>query len=313
MIWRRLGQPKFINFTHLIILSCSPQVWRYTFSKLTVASEDRPVLLTEPPLNPRINREKMTQTMFETFNVPAMYVSMQSILLMYAAAGRTSGLMYESGDGVTHLVPIYEGCALQNAIVRLDLGGRDLTEYLTKLMFERGYSFTTTAERDIVRDIKEKFCYVPMEFEKEMIKSAKRESNYWLPDGQVITIGSESFRCPEALFKPSLLGMESIGVHEACYNSIMKCECDVRKYIYDNIIMSGGCNMTPGIGDRIHWELAARAPRHMRIRVITPPERLTTVWIGGSILAGVSTFRQTWISKQEYEEFGPTIVHQKCY
>ncbi|KAL5482163.1 hypothetical protein EMCRGX_G022457 [Ephydatia muelleri] len=267
----------------------------YPISSMELLPKEHPVLLTEAPLNPKANREKMTQIMFETFNVPQMYAAMTSPLALYAS-GRTTGVVVDSGDAVSHVLAV---------------------TYMAKILTERGYSFTSTADYEIACDIKEKLCYVALDFEQEMhtaAQSSSMEKSYELPNGEHITVGREQFQCPEPLFQPSFIGLSCAGICDNIYSSFLRCNVDIRfrKVLYSNIVLTGGNTMFPGMADRIQKELTALAPPIMNVKVIAPPERRHSVWIGGSIMASLSTFQQMWISKQEYDESGPSIVHRKC-
>lgn len=292
------------------------KIWGHTFyNELRDTPSEHPVLLTEAPLNPKTNREQMAKIMFEEYEVPAMYIQIQAVLSLYAA-GRTTGIVVDSGDGVTHTVPIFEGYQIPHAIDKIMLAGRDLTTWMQKILKDNNYNFDTSAEREIVRDMKEKMCYVAENYEEELKKSesgTELMKSYTLPDGNVCEFSNQRFRCPELLFNPALNGKEFGGVHKLTYQSIMNCDLDVRKDLYGNVILSGGTTMFDGFGERLYKEMKELAPATMKVKVIASPDRKYMVWKGGSTLSTLSTFGSMWITKADYEEFGETVVHRKCF
>ncbi|KAJ2779928.1 centractin- actin- protein of the dynactin complex [Coemansia javaensis] len=308
------------------------KIWSYIYNdELKTLSEEHPVLLTEAPLNPSSNREQAAQIFFETFNVPALHTSIQAVLSLYAS-GRTTGVVLDSGDGVSHAVPVFEGFALPHAIRRIDVAGRDITEHLQVLLQKAGHGFFTSAEKEIVRQIKEKICYVALDAareEKELASVAgprigamapggagadakPRNDAFKLPDGRLITLGHERFRAPEILFQPDIIGLEFPGVHQIVADAISRADIDLRRSLYANVVLSGGTTLTRGFGDRLLAELRRLAVRDSKIRISAPPERKYSTWIGGSILASLSTFKKMWISAEEYQE-DPDIIHKKAF
>ncbi|CUM46415.1 uncharacterized protein AC631_04524 [Debaryomyces fabryi] len=325
------------------------KLWYHTYTQdLKTNAEEHPLLITEAPLNPRINRDKMCQILFELFNVPCIYVSIQAVLSLYAS-GRTTGVVIDSGDGVSHIVPVYEGFALPTSIKRMDIAGRDITENLSfNLRRMTGISLHSSSELEIVRLIKEKCCYIskdPMKDEalysssaynhylntnSQNIKESNLLASYKLPDGHTIQLGAERFRSTEILFNPQLIGDESPGLHELASLAIAKTDMDLRPVLYQNVVLSGGNTLLKNFGDRLLVELknqqsqqtgsygiwnASRNTNNydtkMKIKIHAPPERKYSTWIGGSILAGLSTFKKMWVTSLEYAE-DPEIIHKKC-
>lgn len=288
------------------------KIWKFLYTKdhLNVVSEEHPVLLTEAPLNPLSNREKAAEIFFEGLNVPALFCSLQAVLSLYAS-GRTTGVVLDSGDGVTHVVPVYEGFAMPHAIMRMDLAGRNVTQHLQLLLRRNGHIFRTSSELEVVRQIKETCCVVAFNPGEETQTQTKYP--YTLPDGTVLEVGSEAFRAPEILFQPDMIGSEYRGVHDILVKSVMKVDIDLRRKLFSQMVLAGGSTMFPGYGDRLLNEVRKHplSPKDMKIRIAAPPERLFSTWIGGSILASLSTFKNMWISKADYLEHGARLLTSK--
>ncbi|EFC47145.1 hypothetical protein NAEGRDRAFT_60433 [Naegleria gruberi] len=279
------------------------------YNELQISPEEHPMLISESAMNSKVNREKMTETLFETFNIPAFCIAVNAVLSL-CSMNQVSGVMLESGGGISIVVPVYEGYVLRNAVIELDLAGGDVSKYLEKILMESGHSIT---EEIIINNIKENACEVALNFELEM--NSDEKTKFELPDGTQIDIGpSERFQCTEIMFQPSLIGMECNGIHEIIYRSIGYCEIDIRKELYNNIGLGGGNTLFKGFSERLNKELTNLAPSSININVHALPDRRYSSWIGGSILASSESFDSLpWILKEEYEEFGASIVHRKCF
>ncbi|OAA75891.1 Actin-like protein [Akanthomyces lecanii RCEF 1005] len=290
-------------------------IWGHTFnSQLRVTPSDHPVLLSECPMNPKSNREKMMEIMFDTFQAPAAYVQITAVLALYAS-GRTTGLVLDSGDAVTHSVPIYEGFAVRKTTLRGDAAGRDITHALQRELKAEGVSLSTSAEFETVRDIKEKLCYVADNFAEECGRPLQDISaDYTLPDGNVISVGQARFKAAEAMFDPkTFLELEDDygGICGQIASSIATSEVDLRAALARNIVLAGGNTMTANFAQRLEQGLSIMLSSEPK--VYAPPERKYSAWIGGSILASLSSFASMAVTKDEYDAEGAAVVHRKCF
>jgi len=302
-------------------------VWEYTFfEKRKFDPKESKILLTEPPMNPTQNREKMVQVMFEKYGFNGCYIAIQAVLTLYAQ-GLLTGVVVDSGDGVTHIVPVYEGFSLPHLTRRLNVAGRDVTRYLIKLLLLRGYVFNRTADFETVRQIKEKFCYVgyDLELEKRLaLETTTLVEKYTLPDGRVIRIGAERFEAPECLFSPQLVDVEGPGAAELVFDCINKADIDTRAEFYQHIVLSGGSTMYPGLPSRLEKEIRRlylervlkgnkQQLAKFKCRIEDPPRRKHMVFLGGAVLGEIMKDKTAfWMSKAEYEEQGSKVL-RKCF
>ncbi|KAJ9464603.1 actin [Diplonema papillatum] len=301
-------------------------VWKQAYKELETEPEDQAVMITEAPLNPTENRRKMLEIMFDDFGVPAMYIQIQAVLALYAS-GRNEGVVLDSGDGVTHAVPVYDGRVVRMSVGRSEVAGRDLTEWMQELLNdEQDFRFTKSSHREWAKAIKEKYCYVADDFDDEMKRFEDSPEDFRkeheLPDGTTITLGRSQFCCPEAIFDPGLMGREDPSIQNLLQTAVWKCPVDCRKTLLANIVLSGGTTLFPNTEDRLVKELKQHkgipAGAKDVIKVVSDSSeegrtiRKYTVWMGGAVLASLGSFQEQWITKEEYDEQGVNIVDARC-
>jgi actin-related protein 2 len=301
-------------------------LWNYTFyEKMKINPKDHKIMLTEAPLNPKENRKKTIQNMFEKYGFAGAHMSIQAMLVLYAQ-GLLTGVVVDSGDGVTHVVPVFEGFVPQHLIRRLDVAGRHITSYLIKLLLLRGYSFNRSADFATVQSIKEKLCYVALDLKAERALAQETTvlmEKFSLPDGTVIKLGRERFEAPEALFNPQLVDKDGDGMAAMVFNMIQASDIDCRSEYFKHIVLSGGTSMYPGLPSRLEQDIKALYLKHvlkgaedrmnrLKLRIEDPPRRKHMVYLGASVLGDLMRDRTDfWVSKQEYEEKGIDAVLKK--
>ena len=300
-------------------------VWEYTWNeRLKINPTECKVLLTEAPMNPLKNREKMVEVMFEKYGFRGVYVAVQAVLVLYAQ-GLLDGVVLDSGDGVTHIIPVCEGYSMPNLVRRLDIAGSDVTRYLIKLLLLRGYAFNRTADFETVRQIKEKLCYVGYDLgieEQLATETTTLVESYTIPDGRTIRLGQERYLAPEVLFQPHLIDVDAMGMADQLFDCIQKADIDLRSKFYQHIVLSGGTTMFPGLPSRLEKEIRQlyltrvlrgnqELLKKFKCRIEDPPRRKQMVFLGGAVLADIMKERdEFWMLKNEWDEMGPRVLQK---
>ena len=290
-------------------------LFNYIFSLLKLSSEeikDHPILITEPLHNPTYNRENISHILFEKFSINKIFFASQPVLSLFSTSN-TTGTILESGEGVTQSCIIYEGFAIPNSFEKCDYGGEDVTNYLDDILKNMGYFFDTSSEKQIVKEIKEKYCWAcPSNISESIMKNNEFEKeNHFLPDGNVIKLGVERIYPAEILYKPEMIGLEYPGFHEMIYNSINNADIELRKKLYENILLSGGNTAIKGTSNKVFSELKQLVNPNMKIKMHAPKNPHLLCWIGGNVISELEIFKKMWITKQEWEEKGDKILQEK--
>jgi len=315
------------------------------FKYLRAEPEDHYFLLTEPPLNTPENREYLAEIMFESFNVPGLYIAVQAVLALAASwtskqtAERTlTGTVIDSGDGVTHVIPVAEGYVIGSCIKHIPIAGRDITYFIQQLLREREAGIPPEQSLETAKAIKEKYSYVCPDIVKEFSKY-DQEPAKWIKafEGKnaitqqpfSVDIGYERFLGPEIFFHPEFSNPDfTIPISDTVDTVIQNCPIDVRRGLYKNIVLSGGSTMFRDFGRRLQRDVKRMVdtrlkesedlsggrikPKPIDVQVVTHQMQRYAVWFGGSMLAITPEFYQVCHTKADYDEHGPSICRHNA-
>eukprot|EP00746_Dinoflagellata_sp_MGD_P017726 gnl/MRDRNA2_/MRDRNA2_140896_c0_seq1.p1 gnl/MRDRNA2_/MRDRNA2_140896_c0~~gnl/MRDRNA2_/MRDRNA2_140896_c0_seq1.p1 ORF type:complete len:435 (+),score=81.77 gnl/MRDRNA2_/MRDRNA2_140896_c0_seq1:83-1387(+) len=300
------------------------QIWRHSYYNiLQVDPTKHPVLLSENPLNPRMMREQMTKIMFDVFDVPSLIIIMQAVLALYAFTTGT-GVILDFGAGITDIVPIFEGYAINHAIFRFNITGNELTSYLQRMIEEKVGQPLSHEDLEAVDKLKEAHCYIAKDFDSEILRAAdpatgvEMDSEWKLPSlDQPITLREELFRVTEAFFEPRLASSPANkhdyeGIHQVANYSISLCESDMQRDLYSKIFLCGGGSMFAGLEDRLQDEIGRLCPSTMMLRVIASANRRNAACMGALLVSNYTDVRRHWLKRKEWDEEVVVALHRKC-
>jgi actin-related protein len=293
-------------------------IWELALlEKLEVVPTEHPIMFTHVPGSSTESREKMAEIAFEALNVPALCIGHRPVFSL-TAAGLSTGVVVSSGGGVTNISTVYEGYLVPTAQQQLCVAGNDVSDRLMKLLGKRGTTFETEADKLHVDSIKEGHAYLALDYQKECKSAAgsfQQKRMYELPDGTSVVLKEERFGCCEGLFQPTLHGYDvteplPAGIHTLLHRCVESCDVEFRPEMYANIFLSGGNTLIPGFPERLRKELVPLVPgADNMIHITAPMNRQCSAWVGAAMTARHSSFDSVCVSKAEYEEVGPSVVH----
>ena len=293
-------------------------IWKHIFfNELLTETKTHSVIVTEAPFAPSDNKKQMAEVLFDKLGVESLYIINTSSLALYAN-GKTTGTVVDIGYQTTSFVPIYEGFVLNHAVTKVDTGGKDLTDYFCHIIGLRDDNdkFVNEGQKSMINELKEKICEVAEDYDSQVKKclDSKKEEIYNLPDGSKVRIAQEKYQCPELLFQPQFFQREHYGLHEQTFKSIKRCDDDIEKDLFQNVILCGGSSLFLKIRKKFEKELQSLAPTGKTVKVIAPPERKYSAWLGGAILSSMKKFKAAmFVSKKEYNENGYGIINDKFF
>ena len=265
---------------------------------------EKPILTNFYPNSSKFMKEKAAQIFFETFNVPLYYTISNSLAILYSS-GRINGLVIDSGHSITSAVPIIDGTPLYYGQSILNFGGIKITDYLQK---------ETNLSRDLCHELKEKYCRISLDFEKEIseLKANPNASIITLPDGSTFDFKTNSIQSTESIFKEETGEEEHFGIQHLINSSYLKCDVDYRKELLNNILIAGGNTCFSNFNERLQKELFVLVPSIVKVKCLNLNDRVNASWLGQAIISSLGSFQPMWVTRSDYEECGPSIINRKC-